>query len=995
MLLLGVLGTVFGLLLSRSREVADLASSIFGSFVAVTGDAHQAKVAQDIFRQQVRYERSIQIREDMRDVNKLMMESVQTHVIMGSIILGVCWNMCIEGFPPEESERTVVGLWLVFTCWAVTFTLIALWLALRFQMKMSSSARDRLLRRHRLMVPDDLVVGRMGGHNVVNHVANFHSWMLSTINSMTTNEPKDEEEQVVRARRRHQNLRVHVEALELTTPIDAEPLRKGMHAWLHSDSGQERSWSHHTLLDIPFFLTGETLIRSPWNFKGDRILALRVYGESTLYVAAQCPPLGTGKKENATSQHGLRKALWLAGQVPDWPADELPQALHGFHEDWCGENGYGEFRRVEGFSMYVDRNDIEMPLYKLVLADPKQKDFVDVVIRWNFKAGCEALVVVARQGQVHCKEEDWPLAEFNAEVKEVLNLRRYSGLFLRHGTSCLVMACCVLYVARMSVLLQSQRLWWYEPVLVAIAMLPSIVAIGIMPLDVWEKETLFADRRGKAQLEEVNVVTPKSSPIAAPRSELGAPRQGEAVSPSVSRTSTGLQGPARILLEDGLSSSPGLTLPGIEQRRSRMRSQSAPPKERPMVRRLENCCTEMRIGLENCQVVAHDREQLTIRNLRQQAAPPPEPPPPLPSGDAHEILWSGSPVGVSSGDGGGNPEGLGIWGEDKAEQLALQIAKSASSESEKRRRRFSCPKWGYASGLILGARLLELLLALSALSVLITSPAILGSATPISSGEGRSVEWRLEPSTWPALFRPSAALLRGPTLLVAAGPLLRSFGVSGGRWAPLGEPRLLPGAVLGLVSWEGQALALSADGLRPVSNADGLSAPAERLNPLDLVALALEAPRLAALPPRVSSPISRASGATWPGADVAAVVLHGAAGLQLCRASNSSGELKFDFISSLKPVGLLPEITALFFCSSCGSGGQGSVLWTLGPQGQLSAIGFESGRVLATFQAAGDLAADGSPNLLTGNSTHLLLVTVGSSSAPAIFSIPHPVLDFG
>ena len=45
--------------------------------------------------------------------------------------------------------------------------------------------------------------------------------------------------QVVRARRRHQNLRVHVEALELTTPIDAEPLRKGMHAWLHSDSGQE------------------------------------------------------------------------------------------------------------------------------------------------------------------------------------------------------------------------------------------------------------------------------------------------------------------------------------------------------------------------------------------------------------------------------------------------------------------------------------------------------------------------------------------------------------------------------------------------------------------------------------------------------------------------------------------------------------------------------------------------------------------------------------
>ena len=48
--------------------------------------------------------------------------------------------------------------------------------------------------------------------------------------------------------------------------------------------------------------------------------------------------------------------------------------------------------------------DIEMPLYKLVLADPKHSDYVDVVIRWNFKAGCEALVVVARKGQVHCKD---------------------------------------------------------------------------------------------------------------------------------------------------------------------------------------------------------------------------------------------------------------------------------------------------------------------------------------------------------------------------------------------------------------------------------------------------------------------------------------------------------------------------------------------------------------------------------------------------------------
>ena len=73
--------------------------------------------------------------------------------------------------------------------------------------------------------------------------------------------------------------------------------------------------------------------------------------------------------------HGLRKALWLAGQVPDWPADELPVAIHGFHEDWRGESGYGEFRRVEGFSMYVDRNDawIEESKFVTVNASPTKR----------------------------------------------------------------------------------------------------------------------------------------------------------------------------------------------------------------------------------------------------------------------------------------------------------------------------------------------------------------------------------------------------------------------------------------------------------------------------------------------------------------------------------------------------------------------------------------------------------------------------------------------
>ena len=94
---------------------------------------------------------------------------------------------------------------------------------------------------------------------------------------------------------------------------------------------QENSWSHHTLLDIPFFLTGETLIRTHWNFNGDRIMALRVYGASTLYVAAQCPPLGTGKKEQ-------KSALAALGtEVGAFPTDSRVSHISGW---WFGNIFY-------------------------------------------------------------------------------------------------------------------------------------------------------------------------------------------------------------------------------------------------------------------------------------------------------------------------------------------------------------------------------------------------------------------------------------------------------------------------------------------------------------------------------------------------------------------------------------------------------------------------------------------------------------------------------
>merc|ERR1719265_1621920 len=110
MFLAALLGGFLGSLWARGIDLFDLANGLFGSLVAVTGDAHQAQVAQDIFRQEVRYERSMRIREDIRDVHKLMIENVQTQLFMGSIILGICFSILVEGNPPPESPPLVIEI---------------------------------------------------------------------------------------------------------------------------------------------------------------------------------------------------------------------------------------------------------------------------------------------------------------------------------------------------------------------------------------------------------------------------------------------------------------------------------------------------------------------------------------------------------------------------------------------------------------------------------------------------------------------------------------------------------------------------------------------------------------------------------------------------------------------------------------------------------------------------------------------------------------------
>eukprot|EP00927_Polykrikos_kofoidii_P036158 TRINITY_DN30558_c0_g1_i1.p1 TRINITY_DN30558_c0_g1~~TRINITY_DN30558_c0_g1_i1.p1 ORF type:complete len:1404 (+),score=206.19 TRINITY_DN30558_c0_g1_i1:95-4306(+) len=526
MLVLTALASLAGLVLSKTLNIGDLLNEFFGNFVAVSGDAHQAKVAQDIFRQQIRYMRSVQIREDIRDANKMMMESVQTTIMMGSIVLGVCFTMAIEGCPPFEAHRVIVSMWVVFTCWAVTWTLIALWLALRFQMKISTSARERLLRRHRFAVPDDLVIGRMGGNNLVTQVANLHNELLVSINRLATATTSDDATDVVDPSVVASTFPKDTEKLSTTVqaglpsderdgqmagalPVDATPMCKDLNAWLHP---RGNGLTKHTILDVPFFLVGETLVRSPWlcGKLGPPLQHIRVHGPATLYVAAQCPPRTASADSMVAFSHvgsvsapssgadgtssvstsgfagvgkEMKKALRLHDQVPAWPLEEMPQITAGFHECWEGSSGYGEFRRVEGFSIFVSDSDLELPLYKIVLADPGSDGHIDVVLNWRFKVGCEALLVILRRGKIHCKEEDWPLAEFNEEMKQVLPLRYYSGLYFRQGLGSLLLATCCLFLGRLYVVLDVFVAWWFEFVVASIALLPALAIITLLPAD--------------------------------------------------------------------------------------------------------------------------------------------------------------------------------------------------------------------------------------------------------------------------------------------------------------------------------------------------------------------------------------------------------------------------------------------------------------------------------------------------------------------------------
>jgi len=509
-MLFAALATLVGTVLARSFDTVDFANQIFGSFVAVTGDAHQSKVAQDIFRQQIKYERSLQIREDIRDVNKMMLESVQTHLFMGSIFLGVCFCVLIEGSYPEGTHRFIADLWMIFAAWSATFTLLSLWLALCFQAKISCCARERLLRKHRTQMPDDNVVGKMGGDNLVDGMAALHTRVLqlflraraSIYQQVSTPAPtsdaptsdhaapavdddvpecKDDEFEDYDA-----PIRLHSKVSTAESSrgravvgpfgpgeLDTESVRKGMLAWRHTSGF---GLSRHTILDLPSFLVGETLIRSRWFFSGQNTLAFNVYEpEATLYVAALCPPLHLDAKDKKVGN------IEHYNQGPDWPASELPMVIEGAHESWKNAAGLGEFQRVNGFSIFVGKASVELPLYKMVLeAADVATGTTCVEIDWRFHRGCEGLLVIVRQGHIHCKEEDWPIVEFNEEIKRIMPLRDYSGLFMRRGVFCLITSAFLTSVARLWPV--ERMYWWFENILNFIAMIPALLALFLIPI---------------------------------------------------------------------------------------------------------------------------------------------------------------------------------------------------------------------------------------------------------------------------------------------------------------------------------------------------------------------------------------------------------------------------------------------------------------------------------------------------------------------------------
>ncbi|CAE7426843.1 unnamed protein product [Symbiodinium necroappetens] len=900
-------------------------------------------------------------------------------------------------------------------------------------MKISGSARERLLRRHRFMVPDDLVVGKMGGENLVNQMANFHSWVLETMDDMvsaqTDEETLREKCQPIFLKQAARPLRVPVESLD-SNDIDAEPLRKGFHAW-HHESG--KGYSQNKTLEVPYFLVGETCVRMQWLMLANGpSLKMRVYGDATLYVSAQVFPgdavlpqpserksktshtSGGSSPQSPVSAAGVRKALRLESTVPAWPADELPLVRTGFNEKWRGESGYGEFRRVEGFSIFVDtQNAMELPLYKIVLASPSDFDeeYIDVVIQWNFKTACEALTVVLRRGHVHCKEEDFPLFEFNTEVKKMLPLRRYAGNFLAEGTICLLVATCLLMTGRMyNFNITAGIPWAFEVALSFVALLPGCVLLRIMPVETAQSEVL--------QIAEMN--EPKQSFFTQFRRTMSGHamnRSGRDLGMAMKRLNSRDSGAARSDsagseldeenytsdLADRLAAMEALDRSGSEDEESAIvregdlqgaspSSVSAPRTE--MSSMSFGCCSPESAPCREVIQAASSKVNAVTTSCQNVWRVPP---------DSHAGTKRYRRRVSAYSD-------LRTYAKTKAPETRAARAKNSLKAL------WADLNHGKAQiATVLDGRDLVLtaeehlgvrgcwakLLCFHWPSVFAFQLADLPRATRLSTSS------TAEQAAWGACLHSfsllrllgQAARLSPPQAYIrrASGGILQKFAaVESGWYQPVGPVLTVPGNVRGMGLMDEHVAVISDEGVFRTAelNSSWINSTSGDASegPLGLLMQSDEAVAAAALLPPAAAGVEL-SAASLSGGDLpgtAAVAVVGSDGLlRLCRLPSAPGE----------PLEVLLELTlglgqvqGLRLCHAAACGSNEAVLWVADSEGSVHAISLDSGDIRATFTA--DLPTRGARVVaLSGNSSHLAALLVLDSLEPQLVAAQYPILD--
>lgn len=445
-----------------------LSNDVFGNIVAVTGDAHQAQTAQDIFRADVRHELSLLIREDMRDVHALMTETTSTQITTGSIVLGVCFSVLVEGYIQNAAFQWVIEAWALLTAWAALLTFASLLLALNFLMAISCAAREKLLNRHRVFMPGDMAISSLGGHTVAERVGGFHASIVGKMVGLAqqlaaatrpeaeTSQPDIEQQeaqvssfpsQASVGQQDQQPLRVVAE-LSCDAPLcDAHTecvrsdsrqvfvrARSGMQAWLDQ---QTHELCPNKVWELPGFLDGSTLVRQPWSSSRLENLKLKIHNEATIYMAARLYPAGTS--EAPVHADGL-----LAESTGIWMEEEMPTLLCGAHP------GFPWFQRVEGFSVYVAEHKSSLPLYKVALEAPADDSPVEVEIKWNFPGRVESLVVILREGCVLMAEDEFPKRAFLQELEVMKPHLNFSTLYSQCGMSCLLLAVVCMHMARVS-----------------------------------------------------------------------------------------------------------------------------------------------------------------------------------------------------------------------------------------------------------------------------------------------------------------------------------------------------------------------------------------------------------------------------------------------------------------------------------------------------------------------------------------------------------------